>query len=98
MKFMNLAHFTTRLSHNATAIESLVRSVPEEQARWKPEPEAWSILEVINHLYDEECEDRIRHPGHRAKQSCTHRRIVAGSRLIASLQSRDRVLQAFPRL
>lgn len=35
--------------------------VPDEQARWKPSPDSWSILEVVNHLYDEECEDfRVR--------------------------------------
>ena len=39
-------------------------------ARWKPAPDSWSILEVVNHLYDEEREDfRVRldtilyHPG-----------------------------------
>src|SRR5690606_33478745 len=34
-----------------------VEGVAPEQARWKPEPEAWSILEVVNHLADEEVED-----------------------------------------
>ncbi len=38
-------------------IRSLVEDITEEQARWKPNPEKWSILEVINHLYDEERED-----------------------------------------
>ena len=54
---MNLEYFTARLSENADTIQSLVRRVAEEQARWKPAPEEWSILEVINHLYDEERED-----------------------------------------
>jgi hypothetical protein len=31
--------------------------VGDEQARWKPGPEEWSILEVVNHLGDEEVED-----------------------------------------
>jgi hypothetical protein len=31
--------------------------VPENQSRWKPQPEKWSLLEVINHLADEEVED-----------------------------------------
>ena len=67
---MNLEHFTARLSHNADVICSLASGVTEEQVRWKPEPEAWSILEVINHLYDEEREDfqtrldlLLHHPG-----------------------------------
>ena len=54
---MNLEYFTTRLSENMDTIQSLVQGVTEEQARWKPTPEEWSILEVINHLYDEERED-----------------------------------------
>jgi hypothetical protein len=51
---IDVEHFITRFSHNAETIGSLVRGVGEEQARWKPSPEEWSILEVINHLYDEE--------------------------------------------
>jgi hypothetical protein len=46
---------------NTRRIRSLVEGVPVEQARWKPAPDAWSILEVINHLWDEEKEDfRVR--------------------------------------
>lgn len=47
----------TRFAANADAIAALVRSASLEQARWKPSPEEWSILEVICHLYDEERED-----------------------------------------
>jgi hypothetical protein len=54
---MNLEYFGSGLSNNAETIRSLVRGVTEEQARWKPSPDEWSILEVINHLYDEERED-----------------------------------------
>jgi hypothetical protein len=50
-----------RLTGNAATIFSLVDGVSEEQSRWKPEPGSWSILEVINHLYDEEREDFRRH-------------------------------------
>jgi len=32
----------------------LVHGVSERQGRWKPDPETWSILEVVNHLLDEE--------------------------------------------
>ena len=35
----------------------LVGQASAEQARWKPSPRDWSILEVINHLGDEERED-----------------------------------------
>ena len=42
------------MSANAECIRALVSSVSVEQARWKPDPDSWSILEVINHLSDEE--------------------------------------------
>ena len=54
---VDLEHFTLRMANNAAIISSLVKDVSEAQARWKPDPQAWSILEVINHLYDEERED-----------------------------------------
>jgi len=50
-----------RLNNQAEAIARLVESLDPEQARYKPLQDDWSILEVINHLYDEEIEDfRIR--------------------------------------
>ena len=67
---MNREYFTTRLSKNTEPIQSLLQGVAEEQTRWKPTSEEWSILEVINHLYDEEREDfrtrldlLLHHPG-----------------------------------
>jgi hypothetical protein len=38
-------------------IAALVDGVGIEQARWRPAPERWTIVEVINHLADEEHED-----------------------------------------
>jgi hypothetical protein len=46
-----------RLTANVETVAAMVRGVPEAQARWKPTPEAWSILEVVCHLGDEERED-----------------------------------------
>lgn len=45
------------LRRNARVIAGLVDGVPEEQARWKPARDQWSILEVVAHLADEEVED-----------------------------------------
>jgi hypothetical protein len=45
------------MANNGRAIQVVVQGVSGEQARWKPGPDDWSILEVINHLYDEEIED-----------------------------------------
>ena len=54
----------TRLASTVRVIQELTTGVDDAQARWKPGPERWSILEVVNHLVDEEREDfrfRFRH-------------------------------------
>jgi hypothetical protein len=58
---MDIQSYTAQLAHQAASIASFTRGISDEQARWKPNPESWSILEVINHLYDEERQDfRVR--------------------------------------
>ena len=54
---MDLEFLATQMNIHAGAIHSLTLGISEPQARWKPDPESWSILEVVNHLYDEERED-----------------------------------------
>jgi hypothetical protein len=54
---MNLQDVLTRFTHNAQTISALAHPISPEQARWKPSPDEWSILEVVCHLYDEERED-----------------------------------------
>jgi len=54
---MNLLWIVDRMESNATVFEGLLRSVQPSQAKWKPGPEKWSLLEVINHVADEENED-----------------------------------------
>ncbi|MFN2533297.1 MAG: DinB family protein, partial [Pyrinomonadaceae bacterium] len=54
---MDLDHVIERMTANARIFESLTQGLTTEQARWKPAPDKWSILEVVNHLYDEERED-----------------------------------------
>ncbi len=50
-----------QLALDGERIAALVAGVTAEQAQWRPAPEAWSILETINHLWDEEREDfRVR--------------------------------------
>jgi hypothetical protein len=38
------------LARSRTAVLNAVAGVTEGQARWKPMPERWSILEYIEHL------------------------------------------------
>lgn len=54
---MDLDDLATRMALNAERIRALCQGISEEQSRWKPDPDSWSILEVVNHLYDEERED-----------------------------------------
>jgi hypothetical protein len=54
---MDFELFRHTLMKDAELIMWLTEEMPEGQARWKPDPETWSVLEVINHLADEEVED-----------------------------------------
>ena len=67
---LTVAAVADRLEANARVFAALVERVSDEQARWKPEPAKWSILEVMNHVSDEEVEDfrtrldlTLHHPG-----------------------------------
>lgn len=46
-----------RLRENADVFAALIRGVDDAQARWRPAPDRWSILEVVCHLADEESRD-----------------------------------------
>lgn len=46
-----------RLEAQAAAIAAIVRTTPAELVQWRPGDDAWSTLEVVCHLYDEERED-----------------------------------------
>jgi len=54
---MDLDVMIGRLRANAEVLAALAAGVGERQARWKPAPDKWSILEVVSHLADEEVED-----------------------------------------
>lgn len=50
-----------QLATQAESIRQLCAGVGDEQARWRPDGDSWSLLEVINHLADEEVADfRVR--------------------------------------
>ena len=61
---MNLDYCVRELASNSKTIETFVAGIDAAQMRWKPTENDWSMLEVVNHLWDEEREDfpaRIRH-------------------------------------
>ena len=58
---MDVEHLASEMAGNAARVAALVQRIPERQARWRPDRGTWSMLEVINHLWDEEREDfRVR--------------------------------------
>ena len=54
---MNAKDMIESLERNGRAILALYEGLAAEQARWKPAPEKWSLLEILNHLCDEERDD-----------------------------------------
>lgn len=51
---MEEVYLKRQLALNRDRVAALARGMSEDQARWKPNEESWSILEVICHLADEE--------------------------------------------
>ena len=69
---MDIERLASQMANSAAGISALVKNVSDQQARWRPDPDTWSILEVINHLWDEEREDfrvRIDYTLHRPGES-----------------------------
>jgi hypothetical protein len=60
------------LERSALAIGALARGVTSvEEARFRPDPQSWSVLEVVNHLLDEEREDFRRRLEHTLRGDST---------------------------
>src|SRR5512135_3169109 len=49
------------LIDSTNMVRALLTGITDEEARRKPEEQAWSILETLCHLYDEEREDFREH-------------------------------------
>jgi hypothetical protein len=54
---MDYKYLRLQFSENPKRIRALLNGITTEQARFKPSAGSWSMLEVINHLYDEEIHD-----------------------------------------
>jgi hypothetical protein len=54
---MNPESQIAQLAAQAYLIRGLTDDIAPAQAAWKPDPASWSVIEVVNHLYDEERED-----------------------------------------
>lgn len=67
---MDTSRIIQHLETDAGRFRALVSGVSAAQARWRPGPQTWSMLEIVCHLHDEEKLDfRVRieailhHPG-----------------------------------
>ena len=54
---MKINQAADQLDRQGRAIITLTEGISVGEARWKPDDESWSILEVLNHLVDEEVLD-----------------------------------------
>lgn len=58
---IDIDEIVRQLTANAEAMRALLQTIPAEQARWKPNPETWSLQEVMGHVYNEERIDFRKH-------------------------------------
>jgi len=56
-RVLDRAGIVGRLAANAAVFRGLMERVGDDQARWRPDPDQWSLLEVVCHLADEERDD-----------------------------------------
>jgi hypothetical protein len=71
---MNYLKIAIELNHNKEVFRSLLYGVEKDQYTWRPAPDKWCLLEVVCHLYDEECEDfraRVQHMLHNPESPLT---------------------------
>ena len=54
---MDPIRLITELASGGQIIRSLVEGITQSEAQARPAADAWSVLEVMCHLYDEERED-----------------------------------------
>jgi uncharacterized damage-inducible protein DinB len=58
---INIEEILRQFTSNAQAVRALVQTISDEQAQWKPNPETWSMKEVMEHVYNEERIDFRKH-------------------------------------
>jgi len=51
---INIEETIRQLNGNAGAMRALVQTISVEQAQWKPNPDTWSMQQVMEHVYNEE--------------------------------------------
>jgi hypothetical protein len=54
---MQINEIINQLDSNYKVFENLLSINSSEEIKWKPSEDKWCLLEIVNHLYDEERED-----------------------------------------
>ncbi len=54
---MDTESLITQMEATAEAIRALTAGISDKAATWSPDPDGWSLLDVINHLTYEEADD-----------------------------------------
>jgi hypothetical protein len=55
----DLERFQASLTRTPGAVRALLEGIDNEDARWRPSPEHWSIVEIVNHMADEDADDFV---------------------------------------
>ena len=95
---MDLERLTSQMEQIARAVEALVQEVSEDQTRWKPDPDAWSILDMINHLVYEEVNDfgdRLDLVLHRPQETWPSGDVARGVTPASRQRGLEQALEAF---
>jgi hypothetical protein len=58
---IDLDEIIRQMTANAQAIRALLENISTEQAAWKPDPQTWSMNQVMEHVYNEERIDFRQH-------------------------------------
>lgn len=61
---MSFEDIFSQLENNKVIFENLLKNIPDYQHNWRPNPEKWSLSEIVCHLLDEEILDfraRVKH-------------------------------------
>jgi hypothetical protein len=54
---LDATRLIARLERFGAALPAVVTGIPADDARWKPADGAWSVVEIVRHLGDEEVDD-----------------------------------------
>lgn len=57
LRAMNADALIARLAPFPATLDTLLAGLPDADWRWRPAEGKWSIVEIVNHLVDEESED-----------------------------------------